>query len=219
MKLLFSVGGLLALAAPLALAQTPGPLPDQEAGHPGGPPGMVARHDGRDRDTGSPGGPGGPGERGPREGMHREEPGDFGRMQTPPGTWWRNPDVVSRIGLAPDQVKRIESIFLESRVQLIHMHASLEEEQVRLEPLLATNPINQQVALAEISKIADTRADLEKANAKMLLSIRGVLTNDQWTKLQHPAGPHRAGETGGPGGMRGMRGPGGAPGQTPPPAP
>ena len=34
------------------------------------------------------------------------------------------------------------------------------------------------------ARFAKRRAELEKANAKMLLGIRGVLTPDQWTKLQ-----------------------------------
>ena len=39
-------------------------------------------------------------------------------------------------------------------------------------------------ALAQIDKVAQARAALEKENAKMLLGIRGVLTPDQWTKLR-----------------------------------
>jgi hypothetical protein len=57
--------------------------------------------------------------------------------------------------------------------------------------------------MAQIDKVADARADLEKANAKMLLGIRGVLTPDQWTKLR-TRGPALPGArpklaTGGPG--------------------
>ena len=50
--------------------------------------------------------------------------------------------------------------------------------------LLNANPVDSGKALAEISRIADLRADLEKANAKMLLGLRAVLTADQCTKLQ-----------------------------------
>ncbi len=102
----------------------------------------------------------------------------------PEGTWWRNPEVVSRIGLTPDQTKRIDELFLQSRVQLIDLHASLEKQELLLEPLMDANPVDQGKALAQIGKIADTRAELEKADAKMLLSIRAVLNADQWTKLQ-----------------------------------
>ena len=134
----------------------------------------------------------------------------------PPGTWWRNPEVATRIGLTAEQQKRIDGIFLQSRVQLIHMHASLEEEQLLLEPLLDANPVDQTKALAQIGKIADTRAELEKTDAKMLLGIRAVLNADQWTKLQdRHRGPRDGREMGGQG-PQGQRGPGG---RQAPPAP
>lgn len=122
------------------------------------------------------------------------------------GMWWKNPEVAARIGLTAEQQKRIGDLFLQSRVQLIHMHASLQEEQLLLEPLLDATPLDEAKAMAQIDKIADTRADLEKANAKMLLDIRGVLTADQWTKLRnHPRGMRGPGD-------RGDKGPQGQPG-------
>jgi Spy/CpxP family protein refolding chaperone len=102
----------------------------------------------------------------------------------PHGAWWKNPNMVTLLGLSADQQKRLDDILLQSRIQLIHMKATLEEEQVKLEPMLNANTLDQANAYAQISKIADLRAELEKANAKMLLSLRAVLTADQWTKLQ-----------------------------------
>jgi Spy/CpxP family protein refolding chaperone len=135
----------------------------------------------------------------------------------PSGTWWRNPNTISALTLSADQQKKLDSIFLESRISLIHLHASLEEEQLKLEPLLNANPPDQAKALAEISKIADLRADLEKADARMLLSLRGVLTADQWTKLQ--ADQHSHHDRPADGRKRGSGGPGGAGPQGAPPAP
>ena len=146
-------------------------------------------------------GPGGPAmhDRGPH---HEGGPGEH-------GMWWKRPEVVARLAITPDQQKKIEDIFVQSRVQLIDLHASLEKEQLLLEPLMDANPIDQPKALAQIDKIAETRASLEKTNAKMLLGIRGVLTPEQWTTLQ----AHRADwrhDEGGP--MGPGRGPMGGPG-------
>lgn len=129
-----------------------------------------------------------------RGGMHGR-----GDHMMPFGMWWKNPEVATRIGLSADQQKRIDDLFLQSRLQLIHLHATLQEEQLMLEPLMDASTFDQGRAIAQIDKIADTRADLEKTNAKMLLSIRGVLTADQWTKLRghdrdgHDRDPHRMG--------------------------
>jgi Spy/CpxP family protein refolding chaperone len=134
----------------------------------------------------------------------------------PPGTWWRNPAVISSLSLSADQQKKMDEVFLQNRIALIHLHASLEEEQLKLEPLLNANPPDQTKSLAEISKIADLRADLEKADAKMLLSLRGVLTADQWTKLQADQHAHHDRPMDGHGQKRdGQHGPGEQ--NTPPP--
>ncbi len=149
----------------------------------------------------------------------------------PPGTWWRNPPTITSLTLTTEQQKKLDDVFLQSRIGLIHLHASLEEEQLKLEPLLNANPPDQAKTLAEISKIADLRADLEKADARMLLSLRGVLTADQWNKLQADQhanrddhrGDDRGGKhvQGGPqGGPQGqgprMKGPGAPPPAAPP---
>ena len=78
----------------------------------------------------------------------------------------------------------MDDIFQESRLQLIDLQANVQKQEVMLEPLLSANPLDTARAQAQIDKVADARADLEKANAKMLLGIRAVLTPDQWTKLR-----------------------------------
>ncbi len=133
------------------------------------------------------GGPGPQGNDGPpihKPFMDRDRGPGFGRGDDNHGTWWKNPELAARIGLTSDQQKKIDDLFVQSRVQLIHLHAALEEEQLLLEPILNANPVDEPKAVAQIDKIAETRASLEKENAKMLLHIRGVLTPDQWTKLQ-----------------------------------
>ena len=117
----------------------------------------------------------------------------------PPGMWWKNPGIVAKLTLTPDQTKKMDAIFQESRVPLIDLKANIEKENARLEPLLSANPPETARTLEQIGKVAQARAELEKANAKMLLGIRGVLTPDQWTKLHTPGGPQGAPTPGGPG--------------------
>src|SRR6185437_9092186 len=81
-----------------------------------------------------------------------------------------------------------DDIVEHSRLDLIDLRANLEKQQVMLGPILDANPVDTAKASAQIDKVANARADLERANAKMLLSIRGVLTPDQWTRLhERPA--------------------------------
>src|SRR6202789_1333994 len=102
----------------------------------------------------------------------------------PPGMWWHNPDLIQKLTLTPDQQKRMDDILQQSRLQLIDLRANLEKQELLMEPMLAANPPDTNKILAQIDHTAQARAELEKANAKMLLGIRNVLTPDQWTKLQ-----------------------------------
>jgi Spy/CpxP family protein refolding chaperone len=155
--------------------------------------------------------------------VDRGPSGYFGIV--PSGTWWKNPDTIIALNLSVDQQKRMDDIFRQNRIALIDLKASLEKEQINLEPLLNANPVESTKALVEISKIADLRAGLEKANAKMLLGLRSILTADQWTKLQDLQYTRRKGPDGdsrGNGDTRGKgpgRGPGAqaGPGVPPPP--
>jgi Spy/CpxP family protein refolding chaperone len=155
------------------------------------------------------------------------EPGPRADLRiAPPGMWWKNSDLAQKISLTADQQKRMDDIFQQSRIQLIDLKANVEKQEVMLEPMLSANPPDTNKVLAQIDHVASARAELEKANARMLLGIRGVLSADQWTKLQAeqrenqrfmfryktgPGGPE------GPGGPGIPRGPGGPEGFGPGP--
>lgn len=177
---------LTALSGPFLIAQQP------DGGSPPAGPGQNA---GTMQDRGGWGG-----------GMHS------GFRIGPPGIWWHNPDLIQKLNLTPDQQKRMDDILQQSRLQLIDLRANVEKQEVLMEPMLAANPPDTNKILAQIDHTAQARAELEKANAKMLLGIRNVLTPDQWTKLQAVQRERRGmrmrrggmpGSSGGPGGPGG----------------
>ncbi len=123
----------------------------------------------------------------------------------PRGRWWNNPDVAQKLGLSADQQKKMDDIFLQSRLKLIDEHAAVEKDEAILEPLLSAEQPDETRILAQIDKVAQSRAELEKANARMLLGLRGVLTTAQWKTLQTLGPSDRFGRRG-PDDMRGPRG-------------
>jgi Spy/CpxP family protein refolding chaperone len=138
-------------------------------------------------------GPGGGEFHGGPGGFHRPEEGmDGGLHIGPTGMWWKNPTVVQTLGLTPDQTKKMDDIFQAARLQLIDLKANIEKQNAILEPLLGANPPDMTKSMLQIDRVAQARADLEKANARMLLGIRVLLTPEQWTKL-HARGPGRDG--------------------------
>jgi periplasmic protein CpxP/Spy len=100
------------------------------------------------------------------------------------GRWWNNPKIVDRLKLTDDQRKAFDQILLQHRETLIDLHANLAKAELQLEPLVSADQPNESSILSQIDKVAQARAELEKANARYLLALRGKLTPDQWKQVQ-----------------------------------
>lgn len=128
-------------------------------------------------------GPGmGPGMGGPGFGMHR--PPMERMLGLNGGRWWNNPSMIDRLKLTDDQRKAMDQILLDHRKVLIDKRADVEKAEVDLEPLMQDDQPDEAKVLSQIDKLAQARAELEKANARFLLAIRAKLTPDQWKELR-----------------------------------
>jgi len=125
------------------------------------------------------GGPGGPGFGNHRPPMERAMRGhnEFGR-------WWNNPKMVEKLKLTDDQRKSMDSIFQNHREKLIDLRANLEKAEVEMEPLVKADQPNKSAVMSQIDKVAQARAELEKANARFLFALRAKLTPEQWKQVQ-----------------------------------
>ena len=112
-----------------------------------------------------------------------------------PGRWWDNPQMVQKLGINSDQQKKMDDIFQANRLRLVDLNATLQKEEITMEPLVSADTPDEARILSQIDKVAQARAELEKANARFLLGIRRVLTVDQWKKLraEHPGMEGRLG--------------------------
>ncbi len=100
--------------------------------------------------------------------------------------WWDNPSTARDVGLSADQIKRMDDVFTQYRLKLIDLNGALEKEEIVMEPLVSAEQIDEGKIATQIDRVAQARAELEKANGRMLLAIRKQLTPEQWTKLnQH----------------------------------
>jgi len=128
-------------------------------------------------------GPGGPGM---RQGFGDHRP-PFERAMGPEGRlgqWWNSPRMVERLKLTDDQRKAMDAILLQHREKLIDLRANLEKAELAMQPLMAADTPNDSAISAQIDKVVQARAELERANARFLLAIRDKLTADQWKEIQ-----------------------------------
>lgn len=126
--------------------------------------------------------------------MEREMGGPRGQF----GRWWNNPKLVEKFKLTDQQRKTMDDIYEQHRLKLVDLHANLEKAELEMEPLMGQDQPEEAKILSQIDKIAQARAELEKANARMLLDIRKQLTPDQWKEVKTAWTERREGR-GGPG--------------------
>lgn len=139
---------------------------------------------------GQRGGPGAGG--GPGGGPPPPPPGAPGRgrgASMPPGKWWDKSDIVKKLKLKNDQRKKMDEVFQEMRGKLMEWNIAVDKEEAALEPLMEANPLDDAKILPQIDRIAQTRAELEKAEARLVLGLRHVLTQEQWKILQSESEP------------------------------
>jgi Spy/CpxP family protein refolding chaperone len=100
------------------------------------------------------------------------------------GAWWKNSEVVSKLQLSDEQVKKISQTFLDHKLKLIDLQADLEKQELRLQPLMDVDQPDESTVSAQIDLIAAARGRVEKENAMMMLDIRRRLSIEQRKKLK-----------------------------------
>ena len=103
--------------------------------------------------------------------------GEFGR-------WWNNPKIVEKLKLNEDQRKAMDDIFQKHREKLVDLRANLEKAEIEMEPLVKADQPTESAVMSQIDKVAQARAELEKANARFLFALRAKLTPEQWKQVQ-----------------------------------
>src|ERR1035438_1713523 len=146
------LGLILVFAGAVALAQQP-PAPAQPPQPPQPPQQGMGRGMGRGMGMG----------RG--YGAPSPQPGR-GPMERGMGRWWKNPEMVEKLGVTADQQKKMDDIFQQHRLKLIDLNASVEREEVTLEPMMAADQPDEARIVAQIDKVAQARAELEKARSE-----------------------------------------------------
>jgi Spy/CpxP family protein refolding chaperone len=100
------------------------------------------------------------------------------------GRWWNDPKVADRLKLTDTQRKAMDDTLQQHRETLVDLRGSLEKSELELEPMMKEDQPNESQILAQIDKVAQARAELEKANARFLLAIRSKLTPEQWKQME-----------------------------------
>jgi Spy/CpxP family protein refolding chaperone len=102
----------------------------------------------------------------------------------PPGRWWDDKHFAKTLHLRPEQKKRMDDLFDENRATLLSRYQALQQEESKMEALSHSATLEESTLFAQIDRVAQARAELEKANTHLLLQVRKEMDSDQITHLE-----------------------------------
>ncbi len=100
------------------------------------------------------------------------------------GSWWKNSELADKLKLTDQQKQQLENTFLDYRLKLVDLRANVEREELKLQPLMDADQLNEAQISSQLDTLLAARMKLEKTNAMMNVAMRKVLTADQWKQLR-----------------------------------
>jgi Spy/CpxP family protein refolding chaperone len=108
-------------------------------------------------------------------------------------SWWSSPDVIERLGLKPDQRKRIEEAVFRSSERLVDLRAEKEKAHLEMGRQLVADTLDDAALEKSINRTAEAQCALEKAQIALRVDIARILTREQRIALRDLVVEHRGG--------------------------
>jgi len=105
-------------------------------------------------------------------------------QQLPPGKWWRRDEVVRQLELTRDQQDKLDEVFRRAADDLIDAKANIEKLQVALRGELDRTQLRRQELQRLAAQLTAARGKLFEHELMMLADMRGILDQEQWTRLR-----------------------------------
>jgi Spy/CpxP family protein refolding chaperone len=102
----------------------------------------------------------------------------------PPGRWWEDQRVASRIGLTEEQQGQIRDVILVHARRMIDLKADVDKAGLDLAGSVDQRDFDPAPVRAAYAVFQTARQKLENERFEMLLAVRQVLTYDQWQRIE-----------------------------------
>ena len=103
----------------------------------------------------------------------------------PPGKWWRKPEIAQILGLTTEQQNKLESVWLGASSELIDLKAEVEKQNIALRIELDRSQLDRKAVQNAAARLNIARGRLFERELMMLVDMRGVLSDAQWTRMRN----------------------------------
>ena len=98
--------------------------------------------------------------------------------------WWHDKRIVTELALTGDQVDRLERIFIKHTEKAVPLRKEVQDLEKALDGSIRAQKLDVATFAAEVDRIENKRAELNKMRAVMLYRLRLVLNAEQNNKFQ-----------------------------------
>jgi len=78
----------------------------------------------------------------------------------------------------------MDTLFDENRANLVSHYQALQQEEGKMEDLAHAQTLDEKALFAQIDRVEQARAELEKANTHLMLQLRREMDADQISRLE-----------------------------------
>ena len=112
-----------------------------------------------------------------------ESPARTGLQLGPPGRWWDDKSFVKSLKLRPEQQTRMDAIFDQNKGTLLTRLQNLTQVESQMDEIAKSPNPDEASLFTQIDRVAQARAELDKAYTHYLLQIRKEMDADQISRL------------------------------------
>ena len=94
--------------------------------------------------------------------------------------WWQSDEFKRELGLTQEQTRHLEEIFQKAMPTLKAQKSKLDQAEEQFQRLIEQG---DQAAMEQINVVEAARKEINVTRGSMLLSMRRVLTREQWVKF------------------------------------
>jgi Spy/CpxP family protein refolding chaperone len=106
----------------------------------------------------------------------------------PAGKWWRKPEIQQRLGLTPEQARKLQEIYTAHRERISKLKPEIARLRDELRKLLSATQLDTKAIQTMIDELVRARSALERERLGFFLAVRQGLTAEQFGKLRATVG-------------------------------
>jgi Spy/CpxP family protein refolding chaperone len=97
--------------------------------------------------------------------------------------WWQNDKIVTQLKLTPEEIKKLDEAYVESRRRMLEIMGRVEAERFKLEEMMSRPEIDVAAIREQNRKMESARSELAEVRFDFLLKSREVLGHERFQKL------------------------------------